>query len=184
MTFDLDDIRVRAIEPLYTPQQIKEGLPVSPEIASTVSISRKCIREISPQGLASIIRTQGHSITHLVLRGGRNGPNCDPATMLEALQKMDKMGLNPKLLVDCSHGNSNKQALAQMQVWDAILEFHQSTEPRVFGAMVESFLETGRQDLRPDGSFLPGLSITDSCLGWAETKQLILKSADKLRESF
>jgi 3-deoxy-7-phosphoheptulonate synthase len=78
---------------------------------------------ISPQGLTSIIRTQGHSKTHLVLRGGRNGPNCDPATMLDALQKMDKAGLSPGLLVDCSHGNSKKQALAQMQVWDAILEF-------------------------------------------------------------
>jgi 3-deoxy-7-phosphoheptulonate synthase len=69
-----------------------------------------------------------------------------------------------------------------MQVWDAILEFHRSTEPRVFGAMVESFLKTGRQDLRPDGSFLPSLSITDPCLSWTETEQLILKSADKLRE--
>jgi 3-deoxy-7-phosphoheptulonate synthase len=137
---------------------------------------------ISPQGLTSIIRTQGHSKTHLVLRGGRNGPNCDPATMLDALQKMDKAGLSPGLLVDCSHGNSKKQALAQMQVWDAILEFHRNTEPRVFGAMLESYLETGRQDLLPEGTLLPGLSITDACLGWTETEQLILKSAVKLRE--
>ncbi|HEV3272908.1 MAG TPA: 3-deoxy-7-phosphoheptulonate synthase [Candidatus Methylacidiphilales bacterium] len=136
---------------------------------------------ISPQGLASIIRTQGHSTTHLVLRGGRSGPNCDPATMLDALQKMDKAGLNPALLVDCSHGNSKKQALAQAQVWETILEFHRSTESRVFGAMLESYLETGRQDLLPDKSLLPGLSITDACLGWAETEQLLLKSADKLR---
>jgi 3-deoxy-7-phosphoheptulonate synthase len=138
---------------------------------------------ISPQGLASVIRTQGHSTTHLVLRGGRNGPNCDSATMLEALQKMDRLGLNPGLLVDCSHGNSKKQALAQIEVWDAIVEFHGNTAPRVFGAMLESFLETGRQDLHPDGSFLPGLSITDACLGWTETEQLILKSADQLRRA-
>ncbi|MCE0498153.1 MAG: 3-deoxy-7-phosphoheptulonate synthase [Methylacidiphilales bacterium] len=137
---------------------------------------------ISQQGLASIIRTQGHTTTHLVLRGGRDGPNCDPATMLEALQKMDKVGLNPKLLVDCSHGNSKKQALAQLQVWEAILKFHKDTEPRVFGAMLESFLETGRQDLHPGKSPLPGLSITDACLGWSETEQLILKSADALRK--
>jgi 3-deoxy-7-phosphoheptulonate synthase len=69
-----------------------------------------------------------------------------------------------------------------MQVWDAILEFHRKTEPRVFGAMLESFLETGRQDLLPGKSPLPGLSITDACLGWTETEQLILKSAAKLRE--
>jgi 3-deoxy-7-phosphoheptulonate synthase len=137
---------------------------------------------ISPQGLASIIRTQGHSTTHLVLRGGRGGPNCDPATMRDALQKMNKLGLKTGLLVDCSHGNSKKQALEQMQVWDAILEFHRKTEPRVFGAMLESFLETGRQDLLPGKSPLPGLSITDACLGWTETEQLILKSAAKLRE--
>jgi 3-deoxy-7-phosphoheptulonate synthase len=137
---------------------------------------------ISPQGQASIIRTHGHPITHLVLRGGRNGPNCDAATILEALQKMDKAGLHPGLLVDCSHGNSKKQAAAQVQVWEEIVEFHRSTEPRVFGAMLESFLETGRQDLHPDASFLPGLSLTDPCLGWTETERLILKSADTLRK--
>ena len=102
--------------------------------------------------------------------------------MLEALDKMDGMGLNRALLVDCSHANSNKQALAQMPVWDTILEFHKNKEPRVFGGMLESFLETGRQDLRPDGSYLPGLSITDSCLGWAETEQLLVRSADQLRK--
>jgi 3-deoxy-7-phosphoheptulonate synthase len=136
---------------------------------------------ISSQGLPSVIRTQGHSTTHLVLRGGRDGPNCDSATMLAALEKMGKLGLNPGILVDCSHGNSKKQPLAQLEVWDAILDFHKNREPHVFGAMLESFLETGRQDLRPDGTFLPGLSLTDSCLGWNETEQLILKSAEKLR---
>jgi len=102
--------------------------------------------------------------------------------MLDALQKMEKAGLNPGLLVDCSHGNSKKQALAQTQIWEEILEFHQNTEPRVFGAMLESFLETGRQDLQPGQSPLPGLSITDACLGWIETERLILKSADTLRK--
>jgi len=137
---------------------------------------------LSPEGLASIIRTQGHPTTHLVLRGGRSGPNCDPATMREALTKMEKIGLKTGLLVDCSHGNSKKQALAQGQVWDAIIEFHRTTEPRVFGAMLESFLETGRQDLVPQRAPLPGLSITDACLGWTETERLILQSAEKLRE--
>jgi 3-deoxy-7-phosphoheptulonate synthase len=137
---------------------------------------------LSPQGIVSVIRTQGHPITHLVLRGGRKSPNYSPAIMLEALEKMKKMGLNSGLLVDCSHANSNKQALAQVQVWEEILTFHLNNEPRVFGAMLESFLETGRQDLLPDHAPQPGLSITDPCLGWTETEQLILKSAEKLRK--
>jgi len=136
---------------------------------------------ISPQGLASIIRTRGHSTTHLVLRGGRNGPNCDSATITEALKRMESAGLNAGILVDCSHGNSKKQADAQVQVWDTILELHRQVEPRVFGAMLESFLETGRQELRPGAALHPGISITDACLGWTETEQLILRSAEKLR---
>ena len=170
---------------LSMPVGFKNGTDGGFQIALEAMLSSRSPHSflgISAQGVPSIVRTQGNPITHLVLRGGRKGPNCDPATMLEALQKMDDMGLNRALLVDCSHANSNKQALAQMSIWDTILEFHKNKEPRVFGVMLESFLETGRQDLRPDGSYLPGISITDSCLGWAETEQLLLQSADKLRK--
>jgi 3-deoxy-7-phosphoheptulonate synthase len=136
---------------------------------------------LSTQGLVSVIRTQGHPVTHLVLRGGRKGSNYDPATLLEALGKMEKMSLTSRLLVDCSHANSNKQVLAQGSVWDEIIAFHRDKDRRVFGAMVESFLETGRQDFIPDRPLKPGLSITDPCLGWTETEQLIRKGAEKLR---
>jgi len=136
---------------------------------------------ISTEGSVSIIRTEGHPSTHIVLRGGRTSANCDPATIGEALAKMVKLGLTPSLLVDCSHANSKKQALAQPQVWRSILQLHLEHEPRVVGAMLESNLETGRQDLVPGHALKPGLSITDPCLGWAETENLILESADRLR---
>jgi 3-deoxy-7-phosphoheptulonate synthase len=136
---------------------------------------------VSSQGNVSIIRTNGHPSAHLVLRGGRKSANCDPATINEALGKMCKLGLTPSLLVDCSHGNSNKQALAQPQVWKGILRFHVEREHRVVGAMLESNLETGRQDLIPGRPLKPGLSITDACLGWAETEKLVLESAEQLR---
>ena len=136
---------------------------------------------ISEEGLVSVVRTTGHPVTHLVLRGGRKSPNCDPATMTEAMVKMEKLGLKPGLLVDCSHANSKKQALAQPRVWEEILEFHLSGDRRVFGGMLESFLETGRQDLVPGKALLPGVSITDACVGWAETERLIRESAAKLR---
>ena len=137
---------------------------------------------LSPDGIVSIIRTLGHPTAHLVLRGGRKSPNCDPATMGEAIAKMVKMGLPPGLLVDCSHANSNKQALAQPQVWKDILHFHIEHQPRVFGGMLESFFETGRQDYIKDQPLKPGLSITDPCLGWAETEKLVLESAEMLRK--
>jgi len=94
---------------------------------------------------------------------------------------MEKLGLTPSLLVDCSHANSSKQPLAQPQVWESILSFHLEQEPRVVGAMLESNIETGRQDLIPGQPLKPGLSITDSCLGWAETEKLLLESAAQLR---
>lgn len=136
---------------------------------------------VSPQGTVSIIRTNGHPSAHIVLRGGRKKANCDPATIHEVLEKMSKLGLTPSLLVDCSHANSNKQPLVQPQVWENILRFHLDQEPRVVGAMLESNLETGRQDLIPGQPLKPGLSITDSCLGWAETENLIMESAGQLR---
>jgi 3-deoxy-7-phosphoheptulonate synthase len=126
---------------------------------------------ISPEGSVSIIRTNGHPSAHIVLRGGRKNANCDPATIGEALGKMVKLGLVPSLLVDCSHANSNKEPLAQPEIWRSIVSLHLEQEPRVVGAMLESNLETGR----------PGLSITDACLGWEETEKLILESAEKLR---
>jgi 3-deoxy-7-phosphoheptulonate synthase len=136
---------------------------------------------LSPQGLVSVIRTAGHPTTHLVLRGGRKGANYDPTTISEALGKMEKMGLHPRLLVDCSHANSNKEPTAQAQVWDEILAFHMDKDPRVLGGMLESFLETGRQDLVPHQPPKPGLSITDPCLGWPETENLLRNTAAKLR---
>ena len=136
---------------------------------------------VSSQGMVSIIRTNGHPSAHMVLRGGRKRANCDPATMNEVLEKMSKLGLTPSLLVDCSHANSNKDPLAQPGIWESILRFHLEQEPRVVGAMLESNLETGRQDLIPGQPLKPGLSITDPCLGWAETEKLILESAGYLR---
>jgi len=136
---------------------------------------------LSPEGHVSIIRTQGQPNAHLVLRGGRLHANCDPATMAEALAKMAKMGLNTSLLVDCSHANSNKKATAQPQIWKDILQFHLEKEPRVFGAMLESYLETGRQDQVAGQPLKPGLSITDPCLGWDETEKLLLETAEQIR---
>lgn len=137
---------------------------------------------VSSTGTVSIIRTNGHPSAHIVLRGGRKAANCDPDTMKEALAKMGKLGLTPSLLVDCSHANSSKQPLAQPQVWENILQFHIEQEPRVVGAMLESNLLTGRQDLVPGQPLKPGLSITDPCLGWAETESLLLETAAKLRK--
>ena len=137
---------------------------------------------LSAQGQVSVIRTAGHPTTHLVLRGGRKGANHDPATILEALGKMEKMGLHPRLLVDCSHANSNKQATAQGGVWDEILAFRADRDGRVLGGMLESFLETGRQEHVDGQPLKPGLSITDPCLGWTETEQLIRRGAEKLRK--
>ena len=95
---------------------------------------------------------------------------------------MDKMGLHARLIVDCSHANSNKQATAQGGVFDEILTFHVEKDARVFGGMIESFLETGRQEPVDGQPLKPGLSITDPCLGWTETEAVLRGAAEKLRK--
>lgn len=136
---------------------------------------------ISSQGLTSIVKTRGNPAVHLVLRGGRGGQNCDEATIGLVLEQMQKMKIPPALLVDCSHANSGKKPRLQPNVWRQALACHINTHPHLIGAMLESFLEEGNQEPGPVSQLKWGVSITDACLGWAETETLLEESAATLR---
>ena len=122
-------------------------------------------------GRAALVATAGNPDTHLILRGGRAGPNCDAHSVHGASRMLADAGLNPRLLVDCSHANSGKDPLRQPQVAAELLAQRRAGERAVAGLMLESHLETGKQAIGADMRY--GVSVTDACLGWTETRALL-----------
>lgn len=126
---------------------------------------------VSAAGAPVMITTRGNPDTHLVLRGGRGITNYDAASIEQAVGTLVKAGLSTALMVDCSHDNACKQAERQLDIAREVMAQRRAGNHHIRGLMLESFLEPGRQD---DGDDLRyGCSITDPCLGWAQTEALI-----------
>ncbi|GHC20715.1 3-deoxy-7-phosphoheptulonate synthase [Aidingimonas halophila] len=137
---------------------------------------------IDQAGQVAIIRTRGNSYGHVVLRGGNGKPNYDSVSVALAEQELKKSGIQPNLMVDCSHANSNKdpalQPLVMENVTNQILEGNRS----IIGLMVESHIGWGNQSIPEDRSQLTyGVSITDACIDWDTTVQAFTQMNDKLK---
>ena len=129
---------------------------------------------IDQDGATSIIKTAGNPDSHVVLRGGRTGPNYHPEDVALAEQALRKTGLHPTLMVDCSHANSGKDPNRQPDVWKSILAQRREGNRHLIGAMLESHLHFGSQPLTQDLSILKyGVSITDACMDWETTAALL-----------
>lgn len=129
---------------------------------------------IDQDGATSIIKTAGNPDSHVVLRGGRNGPNYHPEDVALAEQALRKTGLHPTLMVDCSHANSGKDPNRQPDVWKSIVAQRREGNRHLIGAMLESHLHFGSQPLTQDPSILKyGVSITDACMDWETTAALL-----------
>ncbi len=138
---------------------------------------------IDENGLTAIIHTRGNAWAHVILRGGRNGPNYDPATIDGALEALRAAGLPSALMVDCSHANANKQFKNQPHVWRVALMQRLAGKQDLIGLMLESNLFEGSQKLGSDPSGLRyGISITDQCLGWDESETLLREAHTRLGE--
>jgi 3-deoxy-7-phosphoheptulonate synthase len=137
---------------------------------------------IDGNGAVAVIQTQGNPDRHIVLRGGERQANYDPATVARAGALIAGEGIARPLLVDCSHGNSSKDYRKQATVCRAVLEQVRAGEPRIMGVMLESNLHPGRQDWMPDAPLAHGVSITDACIGWEETEQLLHELAGAVGE--
>jgi 3-deoxy-7-phosphoheptulonate synthase len=118
-------------------------------------------------GTPAILHTTGNPDCHLVLRGGGGRPNYAAGDVAGALALLHKAGLPERLIVDCSHGNSNKDHLRQPLVADDVAGQLESGQRGIAGVMLESFLVPGRQDL--GGPLTYGQSVTDACMGWDPT---------------
>jgi 3-deoxy-7-phosphoheptulonate synthase len=128
---------------------------------------------IDQDGATSIIQTAGNPDTHLVLRGGRSGPNYETTAVSEAIARLRRSGLPTGIMVDCSHANSGKDPQRQPLVWESILAQRAEGCRELVAAMIESHLLGGQQSLGSDPTRLTyGQSITDACLGWEETAAL------------
>lgn len=129
---------------------------------------------VTKQGVSAIFQTTGNSDCHVILRGGsRTGPNYDAEHVAKIAAQLEAKGLAASVLVDCSHGNSQKNHLKQAQVAAALSEQVAAGSHRVFGAMLESHLVEGRQDLVAGKSLVYGQSITDACLSFEQTEPLL-----------
>lgn len=136
---------------------------------------------IDHEGQTAIIKTRGNADIHLILRGGRGGTNYDASSVKHAEDALKAAGLNTRLVVDCSHANSEKDHTRQEVVWHDVVEQKASGDPSLLGAMLESNLCEGRQSIPEDISQLQyGVSVTDACLGWEKTEELILWAHEKL----
>jgi 3-deoxy-7-phosphoheptulonate synthase len=128
---------------------------------------------IDVEGHLCIVNTTGNSLGHIILRGGRTGTNYDPQTVQDAVAGMNKSGLTPNVMIDCSHANSEKDHLKQEAVWLNVLEQRAAGATNIIGMMLESNLHEGQQKLVDPKQLAYGVSITDACLGWEKTEELL-----------
>jgi 3-deoxy-7-phosphoheptulonate synthase len=134
---------------------------------------------INDEGRICAIQSGGNPWSHIVLRGACNTTNYDVFSVQDALARLKKSGLTEHVMIDCAHGNCQKDADRQRDVFYAVLEQMEKGNDRIFGMMLESHLESGNQPLMEDPSLLKyAVSITDPCLNWKETEELIY-SADE-----
>ena len=138
---------------------------------------------VTEQGLAGIVTTTGNQDCHLILRGGDAGPNFEEGSVQEALALLRKNNLQPRLMIDTSHGNSKKDYRNQPAVAKDIAAQVAAGEMGINSLLMESFLVDGRQDLKPETRDLLvyGQSITDSCMGWEMTVPVLHEMAAAVR---
>ncbi len=136
------------------------------------------------EGKACIFHTKGNPDTHLILRGGSDGPNYKAEHVERASKAIEKAGINCGIMVDCNHANSGKDPYKQTQVLESIVEQKLAGNDSLIGFMVESHIKGGNQKIPQDLSELEyGVSITDACLDWEATEKMIKEAASKISKT-
>jgi len=136
---------------------------------------------IDEDGMTCVVQTRGNGLGHVILRGGRSGPNYDPVSVIAVEEQMRAAGLEPRIIVDCSHANCGKRARLQAHVLRDVTQQRREGNTSIVGVMLESNLEEGCQKLGPDISALVyGRSITDPCIDWNTTESLLRETHRKL----
>jgi len=136
---------------------------------------------VTKGGHTAIVSTAGNEDCHIILRGGAK-PNYDAASVDAAARSLAEAGVPARLMVDFSHGNSSKKPERQVDVGRDVAGQIAGGEARIIGVMVESHLKAGRQDLVSGKELIYGMSITDGCIGWEESRKLLGVLADAVSQ--
>lgn len=136
---------------------------------------------LTKAGRSAIFSTSGNDDCHIILRGGRS-PNYDATSIEQACQELSQAGLDEKVMVDFSHANSSKQYERQLVVGHDVANQIAGGDKRIMGAMIESHLKAGRQDVVAGKSLEYGRSITDACISWEQSLPLLDELAQAVRQ--
>jgi 3-deoxy-7-phosphoheptulonate synthase len=168
---------------LSCPVGFKNGTDGSLKIAVDAlkaAAARHHFISITKSGHVAVFKTAGNEDCHVILRGGK-APNYDAASVHAACAELAAAGLSQHVMVDFSHANSSKQFQKQIEVGHDLAGQIAAGDRRIIGVMIESHLNAGRQDLQIGKPLAYGVSVTDACLGWADTEPLLRVLADAVR---
>ena len=168
---------------LSCPVGFKNGTDGSIKVAADAILAARAphaFMGMTKMGVAAIFETRGNDDCHVILRGGKS-PNYDAAHVAAACDTLRAAGLREQVMIDVSHGNSSKQYRRQIEVAHDVANQIAAGERRITGVMIESHLEEGRQDLQPGIALQPGVSITDACIGFAQTVPVLQGLAQAVR---
>ena len=170
---------------LSTPVGFKNGTDGSLTVAINALKSARQPHHflgINEDGRSAVMQTRGNNYGHVVLRGGAGRTNYDSVSVALCEQALHKAGLPERIVIDCSHGNSNKDPALQPLVARDCIEQIVSGNRSIIGLMLESNIEAGNQDIPADRSQLRyGVSVTDGCIDWASTEKTLRELAALLR---
>jgi len=136
---------------------------------------------IHKSGQVAIVETRGNDDCHIILRGGKQ-PNYDPNSVDAAAKDLARAKMAERLMIDCSHANSEKDHNRQVGVAENVAAQIVAGERRIFGLMIESHLVAGRQDLVAGKPLTYGQSVTDACIGWEQSVPVLDTLAAAVRE--
>ncbi|MBF2015994.1 MAG: 3-deoxy-7-phosphoheptulonate synthase [Rivularia sp. T60_A2020_040] len=169
---------------LSMPVGFKNGTDGNIQVALNALHSAKSTHHflgLNQQGQVSIVETKGNDYGHIILRGGGGKPNCDRENVKATEEQLKKADLPPRIVVDCSHGNSHKDYKLQAGVLEDVVQQIAEGNTSIVGMMLESNLNEGNQKIPTNLKELKhGVSITDGCIGWEETERIILAAYEKL----
>ncbi|MBX3620730.1 MAG: 3-deoxy-7-phosphoheptulonate synthase [Rhizobacter sp.] len=169
---------------LSCPVGFKNGTDGSLKVAADAVLAARAphaFMGMTKMGVAAIFETRGNDDCHVILRGGK-APNYDATHVAAACETLRAGGLREQVMVDLSHGNSSKQHQRQVVVAQDVAGQIAAGDMRITGVMIESHLEEGRQDLVPGVPLRHGVSITDACIGFAQTVPVLQGLAQSVRE--
>ena len=137
---------------------------------------------VTKQGISAIVATTGNDCCHLILRGASNGPNFSEAAIKAATKKLRAANVPARVMVDFSHGNSNKDHTRQVHVAGDVCRQLADSSTDICGVMIESNLKAGKQTLTDAASLEYGLSVTDACISWEMTEPVLESLAEAVRQ--